>query len=69
MIGWVPITRYAGGVQCAVEVVADALVTAMFAAQIVVAPSLNVTVPVGLFGSGSWPAPTMPVTVAVYVTD
>jgi hypothetical protein len=57
VIGCVPGAAYAGvGVHCAVEVVPVALDTATFE-QIVVAPSLKSTVPVGLFGIGSWVAP------------
>ncbi len=49
----------------AVEVVVPVLVTGMLAVQIVVVPSLKVTVPVGLLGTGSWLPVTLAVTVAV----
>jgi hypothetical protein len=52
VIECVPCPEYAYGEHVAVEVVVPVLVTGT-AAQIVVGPSMKVTVPVGLLGTGS----------------
>jgi hypothetical protein len=52
------------GPQVAVEVVFPVLVSGTLA-QTVVAPSVKVTVPVGLLGTGSWEESALAVTVAV----